>query len=564
MQGGVSAIGALRMHDGCLTQSQVSYNFMTGSLEYLASPTPSTTQTPSNSPSHSVTPSQSSTQLNSLSNTPSASPTASGTPCPSSFGFTHVLNAVSLTLAVDSSAYVRHCNYQLWVTPNYQSTVGNIVDTMDATQIQRIGLDGSSGVSFESDNYQNHWLQVQPTTGWLIYAVSTTVFSTPANRAAATFTVVPLANGNVQLLSHHPDFYGWPVTASNVSYTLCAGKGPALNVSRPGAHAGIAQTAWTYQAPLASAALYNTRAVEYANTAPYQSERVVLESLGAPGRYLSVVGGASTGQLAVAAPSTSSFYSPTQAAGATMLAPSYSWALRPALDCPFVCTATGVSTFSLLGASGTSTAIFNYAGASYVGGIGSGYGAGDASLITFRATVNGTSGYVVSSLNDYSAGNVWTITPGSGNVVSSPVPASGLAVSHLWRFSWEDGSGDLMANGFPSVPGGEAGEPACPSMSATPLPTTSQTPSFTPCVEHALRSHHWVAYALTRPLHHAHAPFPPFYLSVGRSPHLRASRRPARGHHRTRRRRLALQRRHRSARRRPRHQLRHHQAPQRR
>ena len=473
--GGSVAIGALRMHDGCLTQAQVSYNYASTWGQYYP-PTPSQTATPS------TTASPSGTQLFSLSNTPSASATPSGTPCPTSFGFTHTLNTTSFTSSLNPTQYVRHCGYQLFATPNYP--IGNPVSTMDATHLLRVGLDGTSnGISFESVNYQNHWMQVQ-SNGWLVYTTSSTVFANQGNRSAATFTLEVQANGNVRLLSHHPLYNGWAVGYSTNANTVCstATYGPAINVSLQTTPTGLAPTAWTPTASTASFSIYSVNAVEYANTAPYQSERVVIESLGNQGKYVMISGGTTTGSLVVAAPTLSSFYIPTQVAGPDMLAPSYSFLLRPALGCPSVCTATGVSTFSLLGATGSNSVVFNYGGASYVGGIGSGYAAGDASMITFLATVNNVTGYVISSLNDYAAGNVWTISPGSGAIVSSPIPASGLSVSHLWRFFWEDGSGDLMTSGFPRVPGGEAGEPPCPSMSATPVPTTSRTPSFTPSV----------------------------------------------------------------------------------
>ena len=101
--------------------------------------------------------------------------------------------------------------------------------------------------------------------------------------------------------------------------------------------------------------------------------------------------------------------------------------------------------------------------------------------------VSGVTGWVLASYNDYQIGNVWTINPPSNAITSAPIPAGGLTVAHLWRFFWEDGSGDI--NTLPT-PGVVANEPACPSSSATPTlsntatasttPTPSNTPSITP------------------------------------------------------------------------------------
>ena len=311
-----------------------------------------------------------------------------------------------------------------------------------------------------------------------MYTVSTTVFSTQANRAAATFTLSVQPNGNVQLLSHHPSYFGWAVsTTSNIDGRSCnPANSSAVNVTRQSVPTGYAPTAWTYQPSLSSSNQYDYQAVENPNTAPYQSERIVIESLAARGQYVMVSGGGTTGGLIAAAPTLSSW---ALQANGFMLAPtSFSWGLTPPLGCPAVCTA-GVATLSLLGANGSGTVVFDYGGGVYVGAIGSGYGSGDDSLVTYVATVNGVTGYVLSSLNDFAVGNVWTLQP-SGAVLSQPVSAGGLSVSNLWRLFWEDGSGDLLWSGFPTVPAGEAGEPACPSMSATPSSTTTQTPTQTP------------------------------------------------------------------------------------
>lgn len=429
MQGGNLAIGELRIHDGCLTAAQVAYNYAAGAPYYLASPTPTSTTTPTQSGSPSVTPSPSGTQLYSFSQTPTRSPTPSGTPCPSSFGFTHTLNTTSITSSLDATQYIRHFCFYLWATHAYPT--GNQVSTMDATHIQRVGLDGTSGsVSFESDNYQAHWLQVQP-DGWLSYTASATVFATQASRAAATFTLSVQPNGNVQLLSHHFNFSGWAVsTTSNINGRTCnPANSAAVNVTQQSAPTGFAPTAWTYQPSLSSANQYAVQAVENPNTAPYQSERIVIESIAAHGQYVMTSGGGTTGALIAAAPQPSAW---ALQAGGFMLAPTaYSWGLRPALDCPAVCT-SGVSTLSLLGANNSGTVVFDYGGGVYVGAIGSGYGAGDDSLVTYPATVNGVTGYVLSSMNDFAAGNVWTLMPG-GSVLSMPVPAGGLSSANLWR-----------------------------------------------------------------------------------------------------------------------------------
>lgn len=475
MQGGNLAIGELRIHDGYLTASQVAYNYAAGGPRYQASPTPTVTTTPTRTSSPSVTASQSSTQLYSFSQTPSNSPTPSGTPCPSSFGFTHVLNATAITSSLDSTQYIRHACYYVWATSNYP--VGNTVYTMDATHLQRMGLDGTSGsVSFQSDNYQNHWLQVQA-NGWLTFIDSPTVFATNASRAAATFSLSVQRNGNVQLLSHHPSFYGWAVSwTTNINGRTCgttSAYGPSVNVTKQSAANAVSPSAWTFVPPLASYNQYSTQAVE--GTVPFQSERVVIESIAYAGKYVMVSGGGTSGSLIVDVPQMSSWV--LQSNG-MILTPSFSWLLAPALGCPNICV-SGVSTLSLLGPAGSNTVVFDYGGGVYLSGIGSGYSVGDASLVTYPATVNGVTGYVLSSYADFAVGNVWTVQP-SGAIISVPIPASGLSAAHLFRIFWEDGSGDLLWSGFPSVPGVEAGQPACPSMSVSPVPTTTQTPTQTP------------------------------------------------------------------------------------
>lgn len=73
------AIGRLRIHDGCLTDDQVAYNYWADAGNYVPSRTPtgtgtntpSITSSPSQTPSNSPTPTSS--QQGSISNTPSAS-----------------------------------------------------------------------------------------------------------------------------------------------------------------------------------------------------------------------------------------------------------------------------------------------------------------------------------------------------------------------------------------------------------------------------------------------------------------------------------------------------------
>ena len=85
-----------------------------------ASQTPSPSVTPTGTPSSSITPTttQTPTQTPSNSPTPSWTPTPTQTPtrtslydtgCPSSFVNSHFLNITSITMANDTSAYMRHC-----------------------------------------------------------------------------------------------------------------------------------------------------------------------------------------------------------------------------------------------------------------------------------------------------------------------------------------------------------------------------------------------------------------------------------------------------------------------
>ena len=80
LRGGYVAVGALRLHDGCLSSSAVSYNFAVDAARYIASPSTTLSPTASLSGSLSTSPTRSPVSLSpSLSNTMTASSTTTRT-----------------------------------------------------------------------------------------------------------------------------------------------------------------------------------------------------------------------------------------------------------------------------------------------------------------------------------------------------------------------------------------------------------------------------------------------------------------------------------------------------
>lgn len=458
---GSVAVARVRMHDGCLTSTQVSYNFAAEAPAYIATPTASMSLTPTASVTPSTTPSPSSTQVGSLSETPSNSPspsvtpsnspTPSGSACPQAFPFTHVHRAVSFQRRDDSTAYMRHACYWIFAPTGFPVT--NLVASGDATQIVRLPLDGAAGaLSFESANYQGRFLAVEP-DGYLYYQAYGELAPTAAGRARASWHLDTQPGGGFVLRSRSPAFLNQTVRyIIGTSAHTCTSNGNT-NLRVNSTAGGVV---WNLVDPLAPPATY---------AVPFTAESVVIEPVVSDGTFAQTCDGA-----LVLAPTV---WSNTSA----------QFLLAPPVGCPSVCNGRTLSLRQ------TSRAITVNADGSVAVAATSGGTALGASLLATRATVGGATGWVLSGYSSADAGNVLTVSSscagsstccasgGARSIVSAAVPATGLAAANLFKLSWTDGTGELTS--VPTVPA-VAGQPECPAASSTPLPTLTPTNSATP------------------------------------------------------------------------------------
>ena len=441
---GSVAIGRMRIHDGCLSAADVNYNWMQEQAQFIATPTPTA----------SITASASSTQVASLSPTGSVPPTPSVTPCPQAFSFTHVHKAVSFQVSTNTGQYFRHACYWIFASPNFPVT--DLVASGDATQIVRLGLDGAPGtLSFQSSNYPTQYLAVQP-DGYLYYDTVAEMRLTPEGRARASWYMDKQADGTYVLRSRSMAFFNQTAGFGTANAHGCASYTENLRVNNV---TGWQPIKWNIVDPLAPPASYPAVSI---------NDNVLVEPLGARGLYAQSCGGG------------------VVARSETWFNTSTSFTIVPPVGCPTVCNGQTLSLrqaagFITVGADGSlSMTQQNLASAS----------ATSASLVARRETVDGVTGWVISSYADYSAGNVLTVsnTCGSGakTLALAPIPATGLSVNQLFRRLWADGSGDVTA--VPPAPA-IGSQPDCPTISNTPVPTitpsatasasTTSTPSIT-------------------------------------------------------------------------------------
>ena len=277
--------------------------------------------------------------------------------------------------------------------------------------------------------------------------------ATPAGRAAITWDIERQADGTVILRTHALAFANQTVRFGVASTHACSGYTQNLHVA-PGDGSA---SRWNLVDPLAPPSSYPTVAL---------SGNVKLSPLGAP-RALAA---SCEGGLVVRE-------------GLPWTSAAAAFTLLPAAGCPAVCNGQTLS----LGQPAAGSAL-SYLSVAADGGVSVSEGGGlAATLVARRETVSGETGWVLSSMSGYTSGSVLSLAPcagsaaccpeGAAGLALAPIPATGLATSHLFQLTWLDGSGDLAS--IPSVPAVDA-QPACPSISASPVPTLSPTGSLSP------------------------------------------------------------------------------------
>ena len=144
-----------------------TYAYAPSCIVPTASPTPSST--PSNTPSSTSTPTNTMTQTATPSKTATSTQTSlysSG--CPSAFLNSHYVNVSSITMANDTTAYMRHCGFWWFNLANFPVT--SLVNVQDATCVVRLAADGSPypAKTLQSVNYPANYLMVTP-SGYMQY-----------------------------------------------------------------------------------------------------------------------------------------------------------------------------------------------------------------------------------------------------------------------------------------------------------------------------------------------------------------------------------------------------------
>ena len=216
-------------------------------------------------------------------------------------------------------------------------------------------------------------------------------------------------------------------------------------------------TAFLMVDPLAPSSAY---------AAPSKPETVLIESLLVPQTYAQSCGGSVVMKRDTWNVSTVPF------------------TLTPPVGCPSVCIGQTLSLrqspnlVSLLSTDG-SVRMVNTSSPSL----------SSANLVVSRQTVDGVSGWIVSTINDWQNGLILTMTPSTCSVPSNsaccaggaaglallPVPDNGLSRAHLFKLFWADGSGELSS--MPNVPA-VAGQETCNfAPSASPRPSSTSSPS---------------------------------------------------------------------------------------
>jgi hypothetical protein len=205
------SIGAIRLHEGALTPDEIRYNYALDAAFYRgalganvpAPPSPSPSASPGSAPS------------------PSACPTAWGV------ANTHFLRLVSISSAAAPTSYARHCGFWVFMRPNFPVT--DAVASGDATQIVRLGVDGSSGsYSFQSANFPEQYLTPAGADGYLYFdAFYSTIQGTSTRRASWDLLQQP--DGSFIMASHAAAYNN--VTVGVITYATAHGCGDNGNTN---------------------------------------------------------------------------------------------------------------------------------------------------------------------------------------------------------------------------------------------------------------------------------------------------------------------------------------------
>ena len=409
----------------------------------------------------------------------------SAAPCFNLTSPTHALNISSLQLtSAVNATYLRHSCWWAWTVG---TGFGDPTTKMDTTYVIRLAVDGSAGLSLQSVNYENHYLTVQPDNYLELWPLSW--LNTSVKRAAASFTVSSAAGGaGAKIIAHSPA----PVGMFSYALTSMGAAGPHTCSAAATDEVGVAlggSGTWAFVPPFASPDLY---AAAPEGGAPFTSNGIVVEPVGAAGAFLQPCG---ADGMAYA------LYTMAPPASANPV-----FTLTPPSSCLVLCNASvsNVSLISLVSAtlvSGQSRGALRLGpgGDVHIAMIDNGAADDAAStLVAWRATLSGLSGWVIASAINYSsaapllltfnaaaacvAGNASDACCSAGNgsdskITFTPADATiGLSVAHLWRLFWEDGAGDVLT--LPTPPAADVNASlSCIASSTTPSSTPSMTHS---------------------------------------------------------------------------------------
>ena len=290
--------------------------------------------------------------------------------------------------------------------------------------------------------------------GYLYMNTSAVLTLTSEGMSRATWYIDPQGDGTVVLRSRAPAYFNYTVGFGTASMHVCNAMTQNLKV---GTGAGWTPIRFIVTDPLAPPSSYATGR---------EQSTVLLESLSRPASYAQSCGGAIVLRRDGWVNASSAF------------------GLVPPVGCPAVCAgqtlslSQGASTYVNINAADGTVTLAPSAG-----------NAQTASLVALRQTVDGVTGWILTSYAAYGSGSVLTAsstcassdatccTAGSGGLTLAPIPATGMSTAHLFRLFWSDGAGDITS--LPASPA-VAGQSTCNLLaSSTPLSTLTPTGSIT-------------------------------------------------------------------------------------